>query len=242
MSTASRPQQPATLDILRVFVGDDPAMGGNLLGVFLDPGAVPAALQQQVAADLGYSETVFVEDTSRAALRIFTPATELPFAGHPLVGTSWLLAARGQRVTVLRPRAGEVATWSEDAVTWIRGRAGWAPVMHLLQLRDPAAVEAMEGAPEGDGFVYAWAWIDEAAGIVRSRAFAPELGVAEDEATGAAAVRLGDALGRPLRIHQGRGSVLLARPGPDGTVEVGGRVLPVETRAYPLPALGGAST
>jgi predicted PhzF superfamily epimerase YddE/YHI9 len=77
-----------------------------------------------------------------------------------------------------------------------------------------------------------WAWADEAAGVVRARVFPRALGILEDEATGAAALRLCDALGRAIDIRQGEGSRLLARPGAGGTVEVGGRVAAVERRAY----------
>lgn len=72
----------------------------------------------------------------------------------------------------------------------------------------------MAGGLDGEDFTYAWAWIDEAAGTLRSRAFPTGLGIAEDEATAAAAVRLGDQLGRAVTIRQGVGSQLLARPGP----------------------------
>jgi predicted PhzF superfamily epimerase YddE/YHI9 len=71
---------------------------------------------------------------------------------------------------------------------------------------------------------YAWAWIDEAAGTIRARSFVPAAGIAEDEATGSAAMTLGAQLGRPLTIHQGHGSVLRCQPLPDGRIEVGGRV------------------
>jgi len=219
------------LDVLRVFVGSD-GRGGNPLGVFLDPRAVAPGDRQAVAAELGFSETVFVTDPARGEVRIHTPATELPFAGHPLVGTAWLLAQRGQPVEVLRPPAGEVPTWTEDGRRWIRGRAAWAPAMELLQLPDAAAVEALEGGLPDHDFTYAWAWVDEAAGTVRSRAFPTGLGIAEDEATGAAAVRLGDRLDRAVTIHQGAASELLARSGPDGTVEVGGAVAVLERRPW----------
>ena len=61
-----------------------------------------------MAAELGLSETVFVDDARQGVLRIFTPATELEFAGHPTVGSAWLLAREGEPVEVLRPPAGEV--------------------------------------------------------------------------------------------------------------------------------------
>jgi predicted PhzF superfamily epimerase YddE/YHI9 len=75
-----------------------------------------------------------------------------------------------------------------------------------------------------------WAWQDEARGVVRSRVFPLDVGIVEDEATGAAAVRMCAMLGRPITIHQGRGSVLHARPLDDGLVEVGGRCALDEVR------------
>jgi predicted PhzF superfamily epimerase YddE/YHI9 len=224
----------AELHVLRVFVAPG-GTGGNPLGVFLDGAAVPEGRRQAVAADLGFSETVFVDDPRSGGVRIFTPATELPFAGHPLVGTSWLLARERTAVAVLRPPAGEVPTFLDgDGVTWIRGRAEWAPQMSFRQLADPGEVEALAGAPEGLGFVDCWAWEDEAAGRVRARVFAPAFGIDEDEATGAAAVRLVSRLGRPLTIRQGAGSLLRARPGPDGFAEVGGEVVLDQVRDYPV--------
>jgi predicted PhzF superfamily epimerase YddE/YHI9 len=224
----------AELHVLRVFVAPE-GTGGNPLGVFLDGSAVPEGRRQEVAADLGFSETVFVDDAAAGAVRIFTPAAELPFAGHPLVGTSWLLARERTAVAVLRPPAGEVPTFTDgDGVTWIRGRAEWAPRMSFRQFADPGQVDALEGAPDGLGFVDCWAWEDEAAGRVRARVFAPAFGIAEDEATGAAAVRLVSRLGRPVTIRQGVGSLLLARPGPDGTAEVGGEVAQERVADYPL--------
>jgi predicted PhzF superfamily epimerase YddE/YHI9 len=69
-----------------------------------------------------------------------------------------------------------------------------------------------------------WAWADRDAGLIRKRVFVPEAGIAEDEATGSAAMLLVDRVGREIVIHQGRGSVIYARPLGDGLVEVGGRV------------------
>ena len=71
---------------------------------------------------------------------------------------------------------------------------------------------------------YCWAWLGEEERTVRARGFFPAEGIVEDEATGSAALRIGAFVGRPLEIRQGEGSLLHARPGPDGTVEVGGRV------------------
>ena len=207
---------------LRVFLGADGA-GGNPLGVVLDGAGVPAADRQAFAAELGFSETVFVVDRATGELHIHTPTVELPLAGHPLVGTAWLLAETGTPVSTLRPPAGEVQTWNEDGLTWIRGRPEWGPPYDKPQLDSIAAVDAF-AVPGGDAMVAAWAWEDEAAGRLRARVFPNGIGIAEDEATGAAALQFGALLGRDLVIRQGEGSELHVRPGGDGTVAVGGRV------------------
>jgi predicted PhzF superfamily epimerase YddE/YHI9 len=223
----------AELHVLRVFC-DDTGEHGNPLGVFVDGASMPAARRQEIARDLGFSETVFVEDRRAGALRIFTPAAELPFAGHPHVGTAWLLAELGEPPEVLRPPAGEVGVRREGGLTWISAEPAWAPPIGFEELSGPEAVDALDAADAPSAQSYAWAWIDRAAGTVRARSFAPDLGIAEDEATGAAAIALSAQLRRDLEIHQGRGSVLHARACGGGRVEVGGRCALDETRTYEL--------
>lgn len=219
------------LHVLRVFTAPD-GSHGNPLGVFLEGEAVPVAHRQRVAADLAFSETVFVDDAERGEYRIFTPAAELPFAGHPTVGTAWLLDHVGRPVRAVHPPAGEVATWTDGELRWIRARPEWVHPIHVEQLPSTADVEALSGPPSGDGSFYAWAWVDEAVGIIRSRYFVPSLGIGEDEATGAAAVLMGSLIGRPIEIHQGRGSILLSRPAAEDMVEVGGRCVLDEVRNH----------
>ena len=138
----------ATLHVLKVFVGEG-GIGGNPLGVFLEGREVPESLRQEVAADLGFSETVFVDNPDVGELRIFTPGTELPFAGHPLVGTAWLLKQEGSAPSVLRPPAGEVPVRTEGDVTFVSGRPEWAPRFEHIELDSPAEVDELEGPPDG---------------------------------------------------------------------------------------------
>jgi predicted PhzF superfamily epimerase YddE/YHI9 len=220
-----------TLHVLRVFAAEDGRFG-NPLGVFLDGAEVPAERRQAVAADLGFSETVFVDDRGTGACRIFTPGSELGFAGHPSVGTAWLLAREGEAIETLRPPAGDVGVRFEGELTFIVARPQWSPPWRLTQMADPAEIESLRGPPPGLDEVYCWAWENEANGTVRSRCFAIEDGVGEDEATGSAAIVLCAELGRELTIHQGEGSLLHARPCGDSRAEVGGRVVLDETREY----------
>ncbi len=75
----------------------DSIFGGNPLAVFPEADNLTAGQMQKVAAEFNFSETVFVfsPETSKGTkkLRIFTPTTELPFAGHPTIGTAFVLAA-----------------------------------------------------------------------------------------------------------------------------------------------------
>jgi predicted PhzF superfamily epimerase YddE/YHI9 len=215
-----------------VFCGDD-GSGGNPLAVFRDGAEVPDPGQRQaIAAELGLSETVFIDHAARGEIRIFTPAVELGFAGHPSVGTAWLLARERGPVDALRPPAGEVPVHYDGEVTFVSARPEWAPEFELRQLRSAPEVDALDGPPGGHDAIDAWAWADEPAGIVRARVFCERYGIAEDEATGAAAVLLCFRLRRQLDIRQGEGSRILAAPR-DGMVEIGGRVQLDAVRAYP---------
>ncbi|MFJ8000772.1 PhzF family phenazine biosynthesis protein [Streptomyces sp. NPDC096310] len=208
------------IDVLSVFCGAD-GRHGNLLGVVREGRHHPdRADRQAIAAKFGYSETVFVDDPDRGVVDIYTPGLRLPFAGHPLVGAAWLLD-----LEAVNPPAGEVWVRQDGEFTWITARPEWAPPRTLEQYASAAEVDALPAPPPGEGWLYAWAWEDEAAGRVRARAF-PRRGdgIVEDEATGAAALLLTARLGRALNITQGRGSQLITAPGPDGSIELGGRV------------------
>lgn len=79
-----------TLDVFT-----DTALGGNPLAVVLDASGLDGPRMQAIAREFNLSETVFLlpaeDDDRKARLRIFTPTRELPFAGHPTVGTAALL-------------------------------------------------------------------------------------------------------------------------------------------------------
>src|SRR5216683_4499460 len=84
---------------VQVDVFTDRVFGGNPLAVLLDARGLDDTLMQQIAREMNLSETVFLFPPTRpdcvAALRIFTPAREVPFAGHPTIGTAWVLASHG---------------------------------------------------------------------------------------------------------------------------------------------------
>jgi predicted PhzF superfamily epimerase YddE/YHI9 len=213
--------------VLRVFTDPD-GEHGNPLGV-VDASLVDANDRQRIAHELGYSETIFVDlpeaGTSTAHARIFTPATELPFAGHPTVGASWWLRRQGTPIHTLRVPAGLVQVSYTDELTSVSARAEWAPSFAIHDLSSTEELFAADPADFPDDVNhYLWTWTDRERGEIRSRMFATDLGVPEDEATGAAAVRITDYLSRDLTIVQGKGSVIHTEWSAEGWVRVAGRV------------------
>ena len=73
-------------------------LAGNQLCVVPEPGELDEAEMQAIAKEIGFSETTFVTEASgdRYAMRIFTPGQELPFAGHPTLGTAFVLVSEGR--------------------------------------------------------------------------------------------------------------------------------------------------
>jgi len=81
----------------------DTPLAGNQLAVFTDAREADDELMQKLAREMNFSETVFVlpaEGEGHARIRIFTPATEVPFAGHPTLGTAFVLAAPMQLIEI----------------------------------------------------------------------------------------------------------------------------------------------
>jgi trans-2,3-dihydro-3-hydroxyanthranilate isomerase len=80
----------------------DRAFGGNPLAVVLDAGGLSTAQMQAIAREFNYSETTFVlppaDPAHDAQVRIFTVGSEIPFAGHPNVGTAFVLATRAEKL------------------------------------------------------------------------------------------------------------------------------------------------
>jgi len=91
----------------------DTPLAGNQLAVFTDARGLDEGEMQRLAREMNFSETVFVlpaEGDGNARMRIFTPSDEVPFAGHPTLGTAFVLAAPMQLTQVrLETKMGTVA-------------------------------------------------------------------------------------------------------------------------------------
>jgi len=111
----------------------DQAFAGNSLAVFPEAEALTSEQMMQIAREMNLSETVFVlpprDEKTLRRLRIFTPAREIPFAGHPIVGT-WNLLAR------------------EGVVPLPKGGNGWTQIHHEVGIGVlPVDIEFSEGKP-----------------------------------------------------------------------------------------------
>lgn len=95
---------------------------GNQLAVVRGCAELDTPTMQAIAREMNFSETTFVvaERAHEADVRIFTPTTELPFAGHPTIGTAWVLG-RNEREYTLNLEGGRVGvTFAEDGVVWMQ--------------------------------------------------------------------------------------------------------------------------
>lgn len=235
--------------------------GGNLLGVVTDVSGLPDATMQSIATDLGFSETVFVDwrEGGMPVVRIFTPARELPFAGHPLVGAAWVLSVLGpggpgrlgcQAGEVSYRRSGE-GIWVEcpddQPLRAVEPPPAFSPLSTfevempiaytVVQLASADEVAATPAASVPTD-TYLWAWVD-GSHDVKARFFAPALGVDEDPATGSAAVALARVLSTlgmatgSITVYQGdevgAPSSILLDWSP-GIIAIGGEVRRLETR------------
>ena len=111
--------------MVSVFHAGDPYRGGNPLAVFPNAGDLDASQMQAIAATLNLSESTFVSgsDESSYDVRIFTPREELPFAGHPTLGTACTLRHLGRLTSesfVQRSPAGETEVTAEGDVLYFR--------------------------------------------------------------------------------------------------------------------------
>jgi trans-2,3-dihydro-3-hydroxyanthranilate isomerase len=106
----------------------DRPFAGNQLCVVPEPVDLPTGVMQTLAREIGFSETTFVTEVggARYAMRIFTPATELPFAGHPSLGTAFVLVGEDRVSTPVTQAvaAGEFELWVDLARNFVRMRQG----------------------------------------------------------------------------------------------------------------------
>jgi trans-2,3-dihydro-3-hydroxyanthranilate isomerase len=133
-----------TWDFRIVDVFTDQPLAGNQLAVFADAADIPEPLLQPLAREIGFSETVFAlppRDGGDARVRIFTPQNEIPFAGHPTLGTAVLLAdTLGKDRVVLETGRGAVPV-TIDRVTGRASRGTMEqPIPTIAAYPDPDAL------------------------------------------------------------------------------------------------------
>jgi trans-2,3-dihydro-3-hydroxyanthranilate isomerase len=132
------------LDILDVFA--EAPLAGNQLAVVRDASQLTTERMQAMALEMNYSETTFVvsETSGRARVRIFTPTQELPFAGHPTLGTAWLLGRQQDHFT-LELDAGDVRVDFENGIAWMS-----PPPIELHETHSPRAIAKTLGIEPTD--------------------------------------------------------------------------------------------
>jgi len=130
----------------------DKPFGGNQLAVFTDARDIPEEWLQQLTREFNFAETVFLytaEGDGHAKMRIFTPAAEIPFAGHPVLGTAFVLAGPLQlEQIVLETGVGNIPVTVEREGPRIS--FGWMeqPIPSVGAFTDVAELLDVLGAPQ----------------------------------------------------------------------------------------------
>jgi len=150
--------------IINVFTVDGDRLSGNPLCVFEDARGLTDGQMQALARQMNLSETTFVLPATVAGadarVRIFTPGFEMPFAGHPTLGTASVVAGLGdgapRAAVALEMQAGLVAV-TGDGATWTL-RAARAPVTREVEA-SRAELASMVGLP-ADAILDRPLWVD----------------------------------------------------------------------------------
>jgi trans-2,3-dihydro-3-hydroxyanthranilate isomerase len=136
------------MDFYQVDVFTDSAYGGNPLAVVTDAPSLSSKQMQAIAREMNLSETTFVtqSDSDAYSVRIFTPLQELPFAGHPTIGTAWLLSQLGivtEDEIVQHSPAGQTPVHRRGEELWF-GRSGSSEAD--LEEKEPEVVRRLAKA------------------------------------------------------------------------------------------------
>ena len=213
--------------ILRAFT-DDAGNFGSFAGVVMDEGRhLDNSRRQAIARRLGYEETVFVNEVGNSHVSVVNLQNEIMFAGVPIVCAAWLLGKiKGRPTDVISCLSGEVQTWQNDGLTWVRSSLAMMPRWNHVQFENAEAILAIM-AEEGARMQHtmAWAWIDESRGLIRARTFISDSEISEAEGNGSGSMMLAAMLNRSIEIKHGQGSVIFAKPADNNYAEVGGRVV-----------------
>jgi trans-2,3-dihydro-3-hydroxyanthranilate isomerase len=119
---------------------------GNQLAVVEQAAGLSGAQMQRIARETNFSETTFVtdHDAASAKVRIFTPSEELGFAGHPTLGTAWVLT-HGDAPISLELGVGHLSVWFDEGIAWMR-----PPAVERLEDVDAARVAGLVGLDAAD--------------------------------------------------------------------------------------------
>ncbi len=128
---------------LHLDVFADQPLEGNQLAVFPDPGPLSTAAMQAIAREMNFSESTFIfppesAGAGRARMRIFTPGTELPMAGHPTIGSTFALAAEGTIAAGQSDFTFELGVGPTPiALEWVDGQLDFVWMTQLLPAFGP---------------------------------------------------------------------------------------------------------
>ncbi len=217
--------------MLCVFV-DEEGKFGDLASVVIDESKhISDKRRLAITQKLNTGETVFINNISQANITIMHPQGEIDFAGVAALGTAWLMSElSGAPIKTMQGRAGDIVTWQENDITWVRTDLATMPAWHHKQLRTARDIEniKLEDTTDIEHTMF-WAWLDKAKGIIRARTFASDWDIPEAQGNGSGSMMLASILNKDIQIKHGLGSIIHAKPAPNNCADIGGRVIEVRS-------------
>ncbi|SRR6266540_5076346 len=173
--------EPAKPYMLRVFT-DGQGKFGDAASVVIDEGRhISDSERQGMAHELNTGETIFINNIASANISVIHPQGEIDFAGVGVLAVACLLTKLRDKPTEhILGRGGEITTWQDGNITWVRASLETMPHWQYKQLEtagDVGQIQLEETTSLQHTMV--WAWIEEAKGSIRARTFASDWDIPE---------------------------------------------------------------
>jgi predicted PhzF superfamily epimerase YddE/YHI9 len=218
---------PIEVHQIRIFT-DERGKFGSTLGVVVDEQRdLDDVRRLEITRQLGYSETVFINNLSLNDVSIFSQQGEVSFAS-PLLGVAWFIQNKiGKQLGHLVCKNTKLHILNKNGFIWLElYDPGILPPWQLEELSSADMIDNLKSEDiSKDSHVLKWSWIDQESqpGIIRARTFAPAWEIPEEEANGSGSMKLTMNLNRSLIIKHGKGSVIRTLKNKNGVL-VGGLV------------------
>lgn len=215
-----------TVHVVRIFVNESNEFGSSV-GIVIDEGyTLSSSRRLEITRQLGFSETVFVNQIALGDMSIYSKQGEIAFAS-PLLGAVWFVEQQGKRLSTITCQSKFIDVLHDKGLTWLRlPDTSTLPPWDLHELPNPTEVDRLRQVDRSSNeHTLFWAPMGQKMSTpqIRARTFAPGWGIPEEEANGSGSMLLAHRLGKSIDVLHGKGSHIQVITNDKGLV-IGGSV------------------